>query len=44
MAAQITMPDEDGLMEYSVVFTDRSLNSMSKKFQGIMRDINALLC
>ena len=44
MAAQITMPDEDGLMEYSVVFTDRSLNSMSKKFQGIMRDINTLLC
>lgn len=36
--------DEDGLLEYSVVFTDRSLNSMSKKFQGIMREINALLC
>lgn len=36
--------DEDGLMEFSVVFTDRSLNSMSKKFQSVMREINALLC
>ena len=33
--------DPDGLLEYSVVFTDRSLNSMSKNFQGIMRDISA---
>ncbi|MDO9526278.1 MAG: aminotransferase class V-fold PLP-dependent enzyme, partial [Gemmobacter sp.] len=31
--------DPDGLMEFSVVFTDRSLNHMSKKFQGVMRDI-----
>jgi len=31
--------DPDGLLEYSVVFTDRSLNHMSKKFQGAMNDI-----
>ncbi len=36
--------DPDGLMEYSVVFTDRSLNHMSKAFQGVMRDIHATLC
>ena len=32
--------DPDGLMEFSVVFTDRSLNHMSKKFQAVMRDIS----
>jgi aspartate aminotransferase-like enzyme len=36
--------DPDGLLEYSVVFTDRSLNHMSKVFQGIMHDIHATLC
>lgn len=36
--------DPDGLMEFSVVFTDRSLNHMSKVFQGVMRDLDALLC
>ena len=25
--------DADGLLEYSVVYTDRSLNHMSQKFQ-----------
>lgn len=35
--------DPDGLMEFSVVFTDRSLNHMSKAFQGVMRDIQAML-
>ena len=35
--------DPDGLMEFSVVFTDRSLNHMSKVFQGVMRDISAML-
>ncbi len=35
--------DPDGLQEFSVVFTDRSLNHMSAKFQGVMRDISALL-
>ncbi|TNC46156.1 alanine--glyoxylate aminotransferase family protein [Rubellimicrobium rubrum] len=33
--------DPDGLMEFSVVFTDRALNHMSKVFQGVMRDISS---
>ncbi|BBC70912.1 class V aminotransferase [Altererythrobacter sp. B11] len=36
--------DPDGLLEYSVVFTDRSLNHMSKAFQEVMREIHATLC
>jgi aspartate aminotransferase-like enzyme len=35
--------DADGLLEYSVVFTDRALNHMSQRFQGVMRDISAVL-
>jgi aspartate aminotransferase-like enzyme len=35
--------DPDGLLEFSVVFTDRSLNHMSQKFQQVMRDISATL-
>lgn len=35
--------DPDGLLEYSVVFTDRSLNHMSKVFQGVMNDISSML-
>jgi aspartate aminotransferase-like enzyme len=35
--------DPDGLLEYSVVYTDRALNHMSKKFQGVIRDISATL-
>ena len=35
--------DPDGLLEYSVVFTDRSLNHMSGAFQGVMRDISEML-
>lgn len=35
--------DPDGLLEFSVVYTDRALNHMSKKFQGVMRDISATL-
>ena len=35
--------DPDGLLEYSVVYTDRAINHMSAKFQGVMRDISALL-
>ncbi len=35
--------DPDGLLEYSVVYTDRAVNHMSAKFQGVMRDISALL-
>ena len=35
--------DPDGLLEYSVVFTDRSLNHMSQRFQRVMRDISGIL-
>ena len=35
--------DPDGLLEYSVVFTDRSLNHMSATFQQVMNDISATL-
>ncbi|MFU8838401.1 MAG: aminotransferase class V-fold PLP-dependent enzyme [Thiohalomonadaceae bacterium] len=35
--------DPDGLLEYSVVFTDRSLNHMSQAFQQVMRDLSASL-
>jgi len=35
--------DPDGLLEYSVVYTDRALNHMSKRFQGVMRDIGGVL-
>ncbi len=39
------LPDTDpnGLLEYSVVFTDRSLNHMSQTFQGVMNDISNTL-
>jgi len=43
MTALLPDVDPDGLMEFSVVFTDRSLNHMSGQFQGVMRDISALL-
>jgi aspartate aminotransferase-like enzyme len=35
--------DPDGLLEFSVVYTDRALNHMSSKFQGVMRDISSVL-
>ncbi|NMG03885.1 aminotransferase class V-fold PLP-dependent enzyme [Azoarcus taiwanensis] len=35
--------DPDGLLEYSVVFTDRSLNHMSRAFQQVMRELSATL-
>jgi aspartate aminotransferase-like enzyme len=35
--------DPDGLLEYSVVYTDRSLNHMSQSFQRVMHDISATL-
>ncbi len=35
--------DPDGLLEYSVVYTDRSLNHMSAAFQTVMRDISGML-
>jgi aspartate aminotransferase-like enzyme len=44
MTALRTDIDPDGLLEYSVVFTDRSLNHMSQAFQQVMREIHATLC
>jgi aspartate aminotransferase-like enzyme len=35
--------DPAGLIEYSVVYTDRSLNHMSQSFQGVMQDISSTL-
>ncbi|MDO4896492.1 MAG: aminotransferase class V-fold PLP-dependent enzyme [Moraxella sp.] len=35
--------DPDGLLEYSVVYTDRALNHMSKAFQQVMTDLSATL-
>ena len=35
--------DPTGLEEFSVVFTDRSLNHMSATFQKVMTDISSML-
>jgi len=35
--------DPNGLKEFSVVFTDRSLNHMSELFGGVMNDISSTL-
>jgi aspartate aminotransferase-like enzyme len=43
MTALRTDIDPDGMLEFSVVFTDRSLNHMSAAFQQVMRDISATL-
>ena len=43
MPALLPDVDPDGLLEYSVVYTDRALNHMSKKFQAVMRDLSATL-
>jgi len=43
MAGLLSDIDPDGLLEFSVVYTDRALNHMSQKFQGVMRDISAIL-
>jgi len=43
MTALLDTVDPDGLLEYSVVFTDRSLNHMSREFQQVMRDISEML-
>ena len=44
MPALLASVDPDGLEEFSVVFTDRSLNHMSTTFQQVMRDISGMLC
>ncbi len=43
MPALLPNIDPDGLEEFSVVFTDRSLNHMSQQFQGVMRDVSSML-
>ena len=43
MAALLPNIDPDGLLEYSVVYTDRALNHMSQSFQGEMRYISNTL-
>ncbi|MCC2636629.1 MAG: aminotransferase, class [Moraxellaceae bacterium] len=43
MSTQYPAVDPEGLLEYSVVFTDRALNHMSQAFQQVMRDISATL-
>ncbi|HIP80489.1 MAG TPA: alanine--glyoxylate aminotransferase family protein [Kiloniellaceae bacterium] len=43
MSGLLKNVDPDGLLEYSVVFTDRALNHMSQSFQGVMRDISDTL-
>ena len=43
MPALLNTVDPAGLEEFSVVFTDRSLNSMSAAFQKVMTDISAML-
>jgi len=43
MGDSLSKVDPDGLAEFSVVFTDRSLNHMSQSFQWVMRDISSTL-
>lgn len=43
MAGLLPEVDPDGLLEYSVVYTDRSLNHMSQSFRDVMNDISATL-
>ncbi len=43
MTALLPDIDPDGMLEFSVVFTDRSLNHMSAAFQRVMRDISDIL-
>jgi len=43
MAGLLSHIDPTGPLEYSVVYTDRSLNHMSKSFQEVMKDISTSL-
>jgi aspartate aminotransferase-like enzyme len=43
MSGLLPQVDPDGLLEFSVVYTDRSLNHMSKNFQAVMKDISTIL-
>jgi len=43
MPALLPHVDPEGLLEYSVVYTDRALNHMSQSFQSVMKDISSTL-
>ena len=43
MSGLLPLVDPDGLLEFSVVYTDRALNHMSKRFQQVMQDISVTL-
>ena len=43
MPGLLPLIDPDGLLEFSVVYTDRALNHMSQRFQGVMKDISRIL-
>jgi aspartate aminotransferase-like enzyme len=43
MSGLLPNVDPDGLLEFSVVYTDRALNHMSQKFQGVMREVSGVL-
>jgi aspartate aminotransferase-like enzyme len=43
MSGLLSQVDPNGLLEFSVVYTDRSLNHMSRSFQGVKKDISGIL-
>jgi aspartate aminotransferase-like enzyme len=43
MPGLLSQVDPDGLLEYSVVYTDRALNHMSQTFQKVMNEISTTL-
>lgn len=43
MPALHEQTDPNGLLEYSVVYTDRALNHMSHNFQSVMCDLSSML-
>ena len=43
MPGLLTDVDPDGLLEYSVVYTDRAVNHMSGVFQTVMKDLSTTL-
>ncbi|MCG6933288.1 MAG: aminotransferase class V-fold PLP-dependent enzyme [Gallionella sp.] len=42
MSGLLPNVDPEGLLEFSVVYTDRSLNHMSRQFQQVVNDISAV--
>src|SRR5690606_10894315 len=43
MSSLLPNVDPDGLLEYSVVYSDRAINHMSGVFQDVMKDISGTL-